>query len=55
MGDEDEVLLLKMLAQRGDQFGIKSFEMALCSLKERLLEALCVSGTHAKFRELEAE
>jgi len=53
--DEDQVFCVQMRAQRGDELRVESFQMALCSVKQRLLEALGVGGAHAEFGELEAE
>lgn len=55
VGDEDQMLGVEMRTQRRDQFGVKSFEMALGGEQQGLLETLRVGCAHAEFGELKAQ
>src|SRR6266853_388640 len=52
---EDQMPRAEMRAQRRDQFPIEGFQMTPGGTQHRLLEALRVGVSHAKFRKLEPE
>ena len=55
VGHKNQMLALKERVQRGDEFAIERFQMALGRAQERLFKPLHIIIAHAKFRDLKTQ